>query len=68
MDSGQGLLTPSGGHDRQIHAAAPHHLPPSPGETDILMMVMTGVLLVAVLLVGVLYVRLHALPEHMAIP
>lgn len=52
-----------------IHPAAPHHLPPfitGPGETDILMTVMAVVLLVAVLLVGVLYFRLHALPEHIA--
>jgi hypothetical protein len=52
-----------------IHSAAPHHLPAfitGPGETDILMTVTAVVLLVAVLLVGVLYFRLHALPEHIA--
>ena len=37
-----------------------------PGETDILMSVMAVVLILAVLLVGVLYFRLHALPEHIA--
>jgi hypothetical protein len=52
-----------------IHPAASHHLPPfitGPGETDILMIVVAVVLIVAVLLVGVLYFRLHALPEHIA--
>jgi hypothetical protein len=52
-----------------IHPAASHNLPPfitGPGDTDILMTVTAVVLLVAVLLVGVLYFRLHALPEHIA--
>jgi hypothetical protein len=52
-----------------IHPAAPHHLPAfivGPGETDILMSVMAVVLIAAVLLVGVLYFRLHALPEQLA--
>ena len=52
-----------------VHPAAPHHLPfffTAPGETDALM-VGTGVFLVAAVLgVGVLYWRLHALPEHIA--
>ena len=53
----------------KIHPAASHHLPPfiiGPGETDILMLVVAVVLILAVLLVGVLYFRLHALPEHIA--
>jgi hypothetical protein len=53
----------------KIHPAASHHLPPfitGPGETDILMAVMAVVLILAVLLVGVLYFRLHALPERIA--
>ena len=53
----------------KLHPAASHHLPPyitAPGETDILMVVMAVVLVVAVLLVGVMYFRLHALPEHIA--
>lgn len=53
----------------QIHPAASHHLPPyitGPGETDVLMIVVAVVLIVAVLFVGVLYFRLHALPEHIA--
>lgn len=52
-----------------IHPAASHHLPPfitGPAETDILMTVTAVVLILAVLLVGVLYFRLHALPEHIA--
>ena len=52
-----------------LHPAATDHLPPfitAPGETDILMTVMAVVLIGAVLLVGVLYFRLHALPEHIA--
>ena len=53
----------------KLHSAAPHHLPPfitAPGESDLLMTVMAVVLILAVLLVGVLYFRLHALPEHIA--
>jgi hypothetical protein len=52
-----------------IHPSASHYLPPfitGPGESDILMTVMALVLILAVLLVGVLYFRLHALPEHIA--
>jgi hypothetical protein len=52
-----------------LHSAATDHLPPfitAPGETDILMTVMAVVLIGAVLLVGVFYFRLHALPEHIA--
>lgn len=52
-----------------VHSAAPHHLPAfitGPGETDVLMIVMAAVLILAVLLVGVFYFRLHALPEQLA--
>lgn len=49
--------------------AAPHHLPmfitPS-GATDVLMVVMAVVLVVAVLCIGNLYFRLHSLPEQIA--
>ena len=52
-----------------IHPLAAHHLPPfitPPGETDTLLVVM-GVFLVALILgLGVLYFRLHALPEQMS--
>jgi multisubunit Na+/H+ antiporter MnhF subunit len=52
-----------------LHSAASHHLPPfitAPGETDVLMVVMAMFLLVAVLMVGILFFRLHALPERIA--
>jgi hypothetical protein len=52
-----------------IHPAAPHHLPgfiAGPGETDVLMVVMGVVLIVAVLAVGNIFLRLHTLPERMA--
>jgi hypothetical protein len=51
------------------HPDAPHHLPwfiTSPGETDVLMVVMAVVLFVAVLTIGILFLRLHSLPERMA--
>jgi hypothetical protein len=47
----------------------PHHLPfyiVKPGETDVLMIVMGIFLIFTVLGVGVLYLRLHSLPEQMA--
>jgi hypothetical protein len=49
--------------------AAPHDVPAfitAPGETDVLMVVMAAVLVVAVLMVGNLFLRLHSLPERMA--
>ena len=52
-----------------LHSAAPHHLPPfitAPGETDVLMVVMAVFLVIAVLAVGILFLRLHTLPERMA--
>jgi hypothetical protein len=52
-----------------IHPAASNHLPAfiaDPGETDVLMVVMAIILLLFVLMVGVLYFRLHALPERFA--
>jgi hypothetical protein len=52
-----------------LHPAAPHHLPPfmtAPGETDVLMVVVAVFLVVAVLAVGLLFLRLHTLPERMA--
>ena len=51
------------------HPLAPHHLPgfiTAPGETDVLFYVMLAVLVVVIVMFGVLYLRLHALPEHMA--
>ena len=38
----------------------------APGNTDVLMVVMAIILLLFVLMVGVLYFRLHALPERFA--
>jgi hypothetical protein len=52
-----------------IHPAASKHLPAfitAPGETDVLMVVMVIILVLFVLMVGVLYFRLHALPERFA--
>ena len=51
------------------HPVATHHLPPfitAPGETDVLMTVMAFILLGSVIGFGVLYFRLHSLPEHIA--
>jgi hypothetical protein len=52
-----------------VHPAAPHHLPAfitAPGETDVLMVVMAVFLVVAILMVGILFLRLHTLPERIA--
>jgi len=52
-----------------LHPAAPHSLPPfitAPGETDVWLVVMIFTLIAAVLGIGVLYFKLHALPEHLA--
>src|SRR4051812_22095260 len=52
-----------------LHPAASHHLPAfitAPGETDVLMVV-TGLFLAgAVLMFGILFFRLHTLPERIA--
>ena len=37
-----------------------------PGQTDVLLVVMGAVLLLFTLIFGVLYLRLHHLPEHIA--
>ena len=55
--------------DLKIHPAASHHLPAfitAPGETDVLMVVMGLVLLLSVLAFGILFLRLHTLPERIA--
>ncbi|PZQ46993.1 MAG: hypothetical protein DI556_18570 [Rhodovulum sulfidophilum] len=52
-----------------LNPAAPAHLPAfitAPGQSDWLMTVMLVFLLAAVVSVGLLYLKLHALPEHMA--
>jgi NADH:ubiquinone oxidoreductase subunit 5 (subunit L)/multisubunit Na+/H+ antiporter MnhA subunit len=52
-----------------VHPAAPHHLPAfiaAPGETDVFMVVMAVVLVIAVMAIGLLFLRLHTLPERLA--
>jgi hypothetical protein len=52
-----------------VHPAAPHHLPgflTAPGETDVLMVGVGIFLILAVLGVGILFLRLHTLPERIA--
>ncbi|MBV5274378.1 MAG: hypothetical protein JZU52_12300, partial [Lamprocystis purpurea] len=52
-----------------LHPAAIHDLPPfvvAPGETDVLLVVMAVFVFLAMIGVGVLYFKLHALPEQMA--
>ena len=52
-----------------LHPAAIQHLPmfiTAPGHTDVLMVVMAIFLLVSVVGFGVLYFRLHSLPEQVA--
>jgi hypothetical protein len=52
-----------------LHPAAPHHLPSfitAPGDTDVLMIVVGIILLVAILFIGNLYLKIHSLPERMA--
>jgi hypothetical protein len=52
-----------------VNPAAPHHFPPfitAPGETDTFMVVMAIFLVLTVLAVGLLFLRLHTLPERMA--
>src|SRR3974377_2171840 len=52
-----------------IHPAASDHLPvfiTAPGGTDVLMVVTAIFLLLFVFAIGILYFRLHALPERFA--
>jgi hypothetical protein len=52
-----------------IHPAASDHLPAfitTPGQTDVLMVVMAIILALSVLGFGILFLRLHTLPERMA--
>jgi hypothetical protein len=52
-----------------LHPEAPHHLPffvTSPDTTDVLMVTTGLFLFVVVIGIGVLYFKLHALPEQMA--
>src|SRR5947209_4719141 len=52
-----------------LHPAASSHLPSfitAPGDVDVLMVVTAIFLLLAVLLFGVVFLRLHTLPERIA--
>jgi hypothetical protein len=52
-----------------IHPAASEHLPAfitAPGETDVLMVIMGIILALAILGFGLVFLRLHTLPERMA--
>jgi len=52
-----------------LHPAATEHLPAfitPPGETDSLMVVTAAILAGSILMFGLLFFRLHNLPEHMA--
>jgi hypothetical protein len=52
-----------------LHPNAPHDLPAfitAPGDTDVLMVVVGIVLILAIVGVGNLYLHLHTLPERMA--
>jgi multisubunit Na+/H+ antiporter MnhF subunit len=54
---------------KALHSEASHNLPSfitPPGETDVLMVIMAVFLGVAVLMFGILFFRLHTLPERMA--
>src|SRR6266550_4443801 len=52
-----------------LHPAASEHLPrfiTAPDEIDVLMVVMAVTLALSVLMFGILFLRLHSLPERMA--
>jgi hypothetical protein len=52
-----------------LNPAAPHHLPifiTAPGSTDVLMVITGIILLACIVAFGVLFLRLHSLPERMA--
>jgi hypothetical protein len=52
-----------------LNPAAPHHLPPfitAPGGTDVFMVAVAVFLVIVVLAVGLLFLRLHTLPERIA--
>ncbi len=55
--------------DAPLHPAASHHLPSfitPPGETDTLMVITAIILAGSVLMFGIVFFRLHSLPERMA--
>ena len=56
-------------HSANLHPAATDHLPffiAAPGQADGLFYAMIAFLIVVVFSIGILYLRLHALPEHLA--
>jgi multisubunit Na+/H+ antiporter MnhF subunit len=56
-------------HTVAMNPAAPHTLPPFitvPGTSDWLMSAMVVFLIIVVVSFGLIYLRLHSLPEHMA--
>jgi hypothetical protein len=53
----------------EVNPAATHHMPifiTPPGETDVLTVITAVLLLVAVVAFGLLFLRLHSLPERLA--
>lgn len=55
--------------DEQAHSAANEHMPvfiTAPGSTDVLMVITAIILVVSVIAFGVLFLRLHTLPERVA--
>jgi hypothetical protein len=55
--------------DAPLHPAASPHLPSfitPPGETDVLMVITAFILAGSVLMFGLVFLRLHSLPERMA--
>ena len=55
--------------NESLHPAASQHLPSfitAPGETDVLMVVLSVILVLSILMFGSLFFRLHTMPERMA--
>lgn len=55
--------------EESVHPKAIEHLPmfiTAPGQTDVLFNVVVVFLLLAIFMIGIFYLRLHALPEQMA--
>ena len=54
--------------EQALHPAASHHLPwflTAPGESDTLFTITTIIVVAAVLALGVIFFRLHSLPERL---
>src|SRR3546814_9266799 len=53
----------------ETHPAAPHYMPSfitAPGETDVLFNVAVAFIIALIVMIGNLYLRLHAIPEKIA--